>query len=122
VPFQPRRYALVSNAPGEGIREAHAHRVCHQFLVCVKGSLTVVTDNGRQRDVIVLDRPHLGLYVPPLVWCTQSQYSDDALLLVFVSHAYDASDDIRDYGKFLNLVRVHDAEAAERWLPPRRAA
>ena len=48
--------------------------------------------------------------------------SDDALLLVFVSHAYDASDDIRDYGKFLNLVRVHDAEAAERWLPPRRAA
>jgi len=122
VPFQPRRYALVSNAPGENICAAHAHRACHQFLVCVKGSLTVVTDNGRGRDMIVLDHSDLGLYVPPLVWCARSQHSDDALLLVFASHAYDASDDLRDYGEFLNLVRLYDAEAAECWLPPRRAA
>ena len=53
----------------------------------------------------MLDRPNLGLYVPPMVWAVQYKYSPDALLLVFASAPYDPADYIRDYDEFLSIVR-----------------
>ena len=49
-------------------RGAHAHRVCHQFLVCMAGSLTCLVDDGSSRDEIDLDGPALGIHIPPMVW------------------------------------------------------
>src|SRR5204863_9871329 len=34
VPFVPKRYFVVFEAPGKDVRGEHAHRQCHQFLVC----------------------------------------------------------------------------------------
>jgi dTDP-4-dehydrorhamnose 3,5-epimerase-like enzyme len=112
IPFLPKRYFVVFDVPSKHVRGEHAHRECHQFMVCVKGAVAVVADNGRDRDEILLDRPHLGLYVPPMVWCTQYKYSGDAVLLVFASEKYDAGDYIRDYDEFLELCC-----AAERIAP-----
>jgi UDP-2-acetamido-3-amino-2,3-dideoxy-glucuronate N-acetyltransferase len=104
IPFTPRRYFMVFDVPGKEVRGEHAHRSCHQFLVCARGSLSVVVDNGETSEEIVLDAPNLGLHVPPLVWATQYQYSSDALLLVVASHPYDPGDYIRDYGEFLAAI------------------
>jgi acetyltransferase-like isoleucine patch superfamily enzyme len=104
IPFTPRRYFMVFDVPGKEVRGEHAHRVCHQFLVCARGSLSVVVDNGETSEEIVLDAPNLGLYVPPLIWAAQYQYSSDALLLVVASHPYDPADYIRDYGEFLAAI------------------
>jgi UDP-2-acetamido-3-amino-2,3-dideoxy-glucuronate N-acetyltransferase len=104
IPFTPRRYFMVFDVPGKEVRGEHAHRVCHQFLVCARGSLSVVVDNGEASEEIVLDAPNLGLYVPPLIWAAQYQYSSDALLLVVASHPYDPADYIRDYGEFLAAI------------------
>jgi acetyltransferase-like isoleucine patch superfamily enzyme/dTDP-4-dehydrorhamnose 3,5-epimerase-like enzyme len=104
IPFRPERYFVVFDVPSKHVRGEHAHHACQQFLLCVKGSLAVVSDNGTERDEILLDRSNLGLYVPPMVWCTQYKYSSDAVLLVFASHKYDPADYIRDYEDFLRLV------------------
>ena len=104
IPFTPRRYFMVFDVPGKEVRGEHAHRACHQFLVCARGSLSVVVDNGETSEEIVLDAPNLGLYVPPLIWTAQYQYSSDALLLVVASHPYDPADYIRDYGEFLAAI------------------
>src|SRR5690606_7280787 len=100
LPFPPRRYFLVFDVPSRETRGEHAHRACHQFLVCVRGSVRVLADDGRQRGEFLLDAPDLGLYLPPMTWGTQFQYSPDAVLLVFASHPYDPDDYIRDYGEF----------------------
>lgn len=105
VPFEPRRYFMVFDVPGKDVRGEHAHRTCAQFLLCARGSVSVVVDDGRTSEEFVLDRPNLGLYVPPMVWAVQYRYSSDALLLVFASHLYDAADYIRDYDEFLAEVR-----------------
>ncbi len=105
IPFDPKRYFLVFNVPSEKTRGEHAHHRCHQFLVCVKGSCSVVADDGVRRREIRLDRPNMGLYLPPLVWGVQYKYSPDAVLLVFASHYYDAADYIRNYDDFMALVR-----------------
>jgi UDP-2-acetamido-3-amino-2,3-dideoxy-glucuronate N-acetyltransferase len=105
VPFLPKRYFLVFDVPGKEVRGEHAHRSCEQFLVCVRGSVSVVVDDGVGSEEVVLDRPDAGLYVPPLIWAVQYKYSADALLLVFASDHYDPADYVRDYDEFLRLVQ-----------------
>ena len=104
VPFDVKRFFLVHDVPNAEVRGEHAHLRCHQFLIAVKGTLHVVVDDGRRREEVVLDRPSLGLHLPPMVWGIQYRYSADAVLLVLASEHYDAADYIRDYDRFLSLV------------------
>jgi len=101
LPFVPQRFFTVFDVPSAKVRGAHAHRACRQFLVALKGALSVVIDDGTTRQEVRLDRPELGLYLPAMVWATQYRFSADALLLVFASLPYDAADYVRDYDAFL---------------------
>lgn len=105
LPFLPRRYFVILDVPSKEVRGEHAHRKQHQFLVCLKGSCNVVVDDGKTREEVVLNRPDVGLHVPPMVWATQYQYSPEAVLMVLASDVYDAGDYIRDYDEFLQLVK-----------------
>lgn len=105
IPFLPKRYFLVMDVPTAKVRGEHAHRKCHQFLICVKGSCSVVADDGNSRTEISLDKPNIGVYLPPMIWGAQYKYSKDAVLLVFASDYYDGSDYIRDYSEFNSLVK-----------------
>lgn len=100
VPFRAERYFLVYNVPPTETRGEHAHRVCHQFLVAVKGSVHVVADDGKAREEFLLDKPNQGIHLPPMTWGIQYRYSHDAVLMVFASHYYDAADYISDYDEF----------------------
>jgi dTDP-4-dehydrorhamnose 3,5-epimerase-like enzyme len=104
IPFTPERYFTVFGVPTQEVRGEHAHKVCHQFLVCVRGSCKVLLDDGRNRSEIDLDRPNVGVYMPPMIWGTQYRYSSDAVLLVFASHPYASDDYIRTYDEFLATV------------------
>lgn len=106
IPFTPKRYFLVFGVPSVETRGEHAHRTCHQFLVCVHGEVRVVADDGHSRREFALDRPELGLHLPPMTWGIQYKYSSDAVLLVFASEYYDANDYIRSYDEFLSLVKI----------------
>lgn len=104
IPFEPKRYFLVFNVPSEKTRGEHAHFRCHQFLICVKGTCSVVVDDGKQRREVELNQPNIGVYLPPMTWGIQYKYSPDAVLLVFASHYYEADDYIRNYDDFLAAV------------------
>ncbi len=104
IPFTPKRYFMVSNVPTREVRGEHAHKSCHQFLICLKGSCGVLLDDGRARQEYTLDSPDFGIYMPPMVWGTQYRYSADAVLLVFASEFYDPDDYIRSYDAFRCLV------------------
>ena len=104
IPFLPKRYFMVYQVPLVESRGEHAHRECHQFLICARGHMTVAGDDGTQRKEYVLDRPDLGFYMPPMTWGAQYNYSPDAVLLVFASHYYDAADYIRNYDEFVTLA------------------
>lgn len=104
IPFPVKRYFMVFDVPSIETRGEHAHRECHQFLICVRGRCAVVADDGTTRQEFVLDRPDVGIHLPPMVWGIQYKYSEDALLMVFASHYYENSDYIRDYAEFLKLA------------------
>jgi len=105
VPFTVKRYFLVYGVPSAETRGQHAHRECHQFLICVHGRCAVVADDGNQRQEFTLDHPDIGIHLPPMTWGTQYKYSPDAVLLVLASHPYDAGDYIRDYSEYVALAK-----------------
>jgi dTDP-4-dehydrorhamnose 3,5-epimerase-like enzyme len=104
IPFKPLRYFVVFDVPSTETRGEHAHHRCHQFLVAVKGSVSVVADDGTNREEFLLDSPLVGVYLPPMTWGIQYRYSADAVLIAFASDYYDGADYIRNYPDFLRLV------------------
>ena len=107
LPFTPKRYFLVFDVPSYKVRGEHAHKECHQFLLCVHGTCSVVVDDGERRQEILLDRPNKGIHIPPMIWGIQYKYSRDAVLLVFASEYYEPEDYIRDYDQFLGLINEY---------------
>ena len=104
LPFKPERAFVVYEVPSSRVRGEHAHRECHQFLICLHGSVAVVVDDGENSQELLLDKPDRGIHLPPMTWGIQYKYSSDAVLLVFASHPYDADDYIRDYEEFRRLA------------------
>ncbi len=104
LPFTPKRFFVVYDVPNVEVRGEHAHKELHEFLVCLKGSCSIMLDDGEYRDEVVLDTPTVGLHVPPKLWRVHYKYSAGALTLVLASDIYKAEDYIRDYQQFREHV------------------
>lgn len=52
----------------------------------------------------MLDRPILGVYVPPMAWAVEHPHLWDSTLTVLASEPDDRNDYIRDYKAFLSQV------------------
>jgi len=111
LPFVPRRIFVVAAVSSDKIRGEHAHRECRQFLIAVKGSLSVMVDDGRNRREVELADPSIGLDLMPGVWAVQYKFTPETALLVLASHGYDADDYIRNYRDFRTLVEARHRES-----------
>ena len=105
LPFAPQRFFIVFDVPSREVSGAHAHKTLRQLLVCIRGECSLLVDDGRNREEIVLDTPGVGVYLPPMIWGVQYNFSPDALLLVLASEPYDAGEYIREYDEFLARLR-----------------
>jgi UDP-2-acetamido-3-amino-2,3-dideoxy-glucuronate N-acetyltransferase len=105
LPFQPKRYFVISDVPSKEVRGEHAHKTCHQLLVCLHGSISCVVDDGTNRAEYNLDTPEKALYIPPMIWSTQYKYTKDGVLMVLASHEYDPDDYIREYDTYLQMKK-----------------
>lgn len=104
LPFVAQRFFYISKVPEGEPRGIHAHKECHQLLVCLAGELKAMVDDGINREVVTLRNDGVGLHMPPLTWGAQYDYSEDAVLLVLASQGYDPEDYIHEYVEFLAFV------------------
>ncbi len=105
IPFDIRRVFYSYDIPGGEARGAHAHRSCHQLIIAASGSFDVVVDDGATRRTVTLNRPYMGLHVPPGIWAEEQSFSSGSICLVLASDTFDEDDYIRDYDTFLALRR-----------------
>jgi UDP-2-acetamido-3-amino-2,3-dideoxy-glucuronate N-acetyltransferase len=105
VPFEVRRFFITSATSPSVVRGQHAHKVSHQLLVAVAGSVTATCDDGHTKTEHVLDSSNIGLYMPPFTWGEQTSFSEGAKLLVLASELYDPKDYIENYEEFISLVQ-----------------
>lgn len=103
IPFDIKRIFYLYDIPGGESRGAHAHHHCHQFLTAASGSFEVLLDDGKIQRIIQLNRPYIGLHIPPMVWASEINFSSGSICLALASEEYNATDYIRDYSKFLSL-------------------
>ncbi len=101
VPFDIKRVFYLYDIPGGEMRGAHAHKQCHQFIIAASGAFEVMLDDGHNKRTVLLNRPYLGIHIPPGIWAAEQGFSSGAICLVLTSEKYDAADYIRDYNEFL---------------------
>jgi hypothetical protein len=105
IPFNVKRVFYLYDIPGGEERGAHAHKECHQFLIAASGAFDVMLDDGETKRTVTLNRPYIGLHIPPGIWGWEMAFSSGSICLVLASHGYDAEDYIRKYDEFLKFKK-----------------
>ena len=101
IPFNIKRVFYIHGVTGVDVRGEHANRYSHFCLINVSGSCKVkVIDYTGQSKVFVLDRPNMGLYLPPMIWKDMYDFTTDAIQLVLSSEYYDSNEYIRNLDDF----------------------
>jgi hypothetical protein len=103
IPFEIKRVFYLYDIPGGESRGAHAHRECHQFLIAASGAFEILIDDGVAKRQVQLNRPNMGLHIPPGIWGFEINFSSGSICLVLASEKYSGGDYIRDYEEFLNF-------------------
>lgn len=106
IPFEIKRVYYMYDTK-EGVRRGfHAHKNLQQILICIHGSCKVLLDNGKEKKVVLLEKPYEGVYVSNNMWREMYDFSPDAVLMVLASEIYCEQDYIRDYDEFLKFVKA----------------
>lgn len=108
LPFQIARAFFVYGVHAGDIRGQHAHRLCHQFLICVHGKVEVTCDDGQEKRSFLLDSPLKGLHIPPSIWAEQRYFSSETMLMVLTDRLFEELDYLRNRDAFLNFRRESD--------------
>lgn len=103
IPFEVNRVFYLYDIPGGESRGAHAHKECHQFLIAATGSFEVELFDGKVRRTVALNRPNIGLHIPPGIWASEVNFSSSSICLVLASHHYDEGDYIRGFDSYISV-------------------
>jgi hypothetical protein len=104
--FSIERVFYLYDIPGGEERGAHAHKKCHQLLIAASGSFDVFLNDGKQKKLVTLNRPYVGLHIPPGIWAAEIGFSSGSICLVLASHKYDEDDYIREFYKYENYKKI----------------
>ena len=104
VPFPVVRVFWVYDVPARSSRGAHAHKECHQFLICVVGSVTVDVFDGSSARSITLAEGQ-ALHIPPGIFATERYETPGSVLMVFCDRPYETADYLNDRAAFVAYRR-----------------
>ncbi len=105
IPFDVKRVFYMYGSDATVVRGQHANRKTEFVLINVSGTSKVKVDNGFETDIIELNKPRMGLYIPTMMWKDMYEFSEDSVLLCLASEHYDGEEYIRNYDDFLKEVR-----------------
>jgi dTDP-4-dehydrorhamnose 3,5-epimerase-like enzyme len=108
IPFVVKRIFYMYGSDRNVVRGQHANRRSEFVLINVSGQSKIRVDDGLGNEAVFsLNRPHTGIYLPPMVWKDMYDFSPDSILLVLSSEHYDAEEYIRDHDEFVREVQAH---------------
>lgn len=104
IPFPIKRFYYIFDVNDDAIRGKHAHKETEQILFCLRGSIKIVLDNGKEKEEVILTEPNQGIFLGKMMWHDMVNFQKDTLLLVVASDIYRESDYIRNYNDFISLT------------------
>lgn len=109
IPFEIKRVFYMYGTDAQMIRGSHANRKSEFVLINVAGRTKIKIDDGFSTAVVELDKPRMGIYIPPMLWKDMYDFSKDSVLLVLSSEHYDGSEYIRDYEEYKKMIAESNA-------------
>ena len=103
IPFKIERVFWTYNITDGLCRGDHAHRTCSMVIFPLGGSFKMEVDDGEEQIVLEMNDPHVGILIPPLVWCKLYDFTPEAACVSLASEPYDADDYIHDYKEFKEM-------------------
>ena len=104
IPFSIKRIYYIFGTKHGVTRGQHAHINLKQLLISVKGSCTVLLDDGKNKESVTLNSPSSGLFIEKMLWREMFDFSNDCVLLVLANKEYNEKDYLRNYSEFLKHV------------------
>lgn len=105
IPFEVKRIYYTYKVPVGTKRGMHAHKELRQLLWCPYGRIKVILDNGKTKEVFLLDSPEKSLLVLEGYWHDMYWEKEGSVLCVAASDIYNEDDYIRDYSQFLDCIK-----------------
>ena len=103
IPFPIKRVFYVYDVDSLDNRGQHSHYKTKQVLVCIKGKIEVICDDGVVREKYILNSPNEAIYIPEMIWDEQVYFSKDTIMLALANTLYDRNDYIENYEEFTEL-------------------
>jgi dTDP-4-dehydrorhamnose 3,5-epimerase-like enzyme len=98
LPFEVKRIFYIYNIEKDSQRAKHRHHKTIQALVCFNGSCNVYNNDGRKKEIFILDNPGKCLILEPKDWHIIDNFTRGTILMVFASEYFDPKDYIyEDY-------------------------
>lgn len=107
-PFDIKRIFYIYGSDPAVIRGQHANRISEFVLINVSGKSKVRITDGTEEVVVELNKPNMGVYLPPMVWKDMYDFTENSVLLVLASTHYDANEYIRNYEEYLKSISKDD--------------
>ena len=104
VPFDIKRVFYIYGSDSTVVRGQHANKKSEFVLINVAGKSKVKITDGKESMVVELDKPMMGVYLPPMIWKDMYDFSEDSVLLCLASTHYDGEEYVRKYEDFLKMV------------------
>ena len=102
VPFDIKRVYYLYDVPTGSERGGHAHKDLQQFLVALSGSFDVILNDGKEEQIVTLNKPFEGLLINSGIWRELRNFSSGSICLVVASEVYIEEDYIRDFEEFID--------------------
>lgn len=110
IPFPIRRVYWITETEADLHRGFHAHKLNCQLLFCPYGVIDILLDNGKEKNIVTLDKPGKGLLLMPGLWREMIWKKSGSVLCVLASEYYDASEYIRNYDDFISYHREYGSD------------
>ena len=108
VPFLINRIFYIYGSDSQVVRGQHANKKTKFILINVSGTSKVKLDNGKETRIIELNKPKMGLFIDTMRWKDMYDFSPDSVLLVLASEHYDSEEYIRDYDKYIEMLKSEE--------------
>ena len=105
VDFDVKRVFYIYGTTDGTRRGVHANKDSEFLMVVISGSCKVLVDDGFKKEVVELNHPNQALYLDKMVWKEMYDFSYNSVLLVISNKKYNENEYIRNYDKFLKIVR-----------------
>ena len=104
IPFDIQRVFYIYGSDSSVVHGQHANRNSEFVLINVSGTSKVRISDGERQEIVELNEPMAGLYLPKMVWKEMYDFSPDSVLLVLANTHYDGKEYIRDFAEYLKIV------------------